>query len=63
MKYAGLIVAGICIALLIKSFVSDTFTPRFLNFEINLWLYRAIWGLMGVYSLYRFFKKKKEERS
>jgi hypothetical protein len=63
MKYAGLIVAGICVVLLVKSFVSNTFTPRFLNFEINIWLYRAIWGLMGVYALYRFFDKKKGARS
>lgn len=59
MKHAGLIVGFICVALLIKSFVSTTFTPRFLNFEINIWLYRAIWTAMGVFALYDFYKKRK----
>ncbi len=59
MKYAGIIIGGVCIALLTKSFISETFTPRFLNFEINVWLYRTIWTVIGIFSLYDFFKKRK----
>ncbi len=59
MKYAGIIVVGICVAFLIKSFISETFTPRFLNFEINVWLYRTIWASVGVFSLYDFYKKRR----
>jgi hypothetical protein len=61
MKYASVIIGVICLILIIKSFVSESFTPRFLNFEINVWLYRTIWSGVAIFSFYDFYRKTKKE--
>jgi hypothetical protein len=60
MKYASVIIGVICLILITKSFVSESFTPRFLNFELNVWLYRAIWSAVAIFSFYDFYRKTKK---
>jgi len=58
-KTLNLIVGIIAVANVIYSFWGSGENASILGFSMNIWLYRAIWTLIAVSSLYHYFKARK----
>ena len=59
-KTISLIIGIIAIALVIYNFIKNPINSHILGFEINVWIYRIFWGLIGFASIYDFMKTSKK---
>ena len=59
-KYWNLAFGVLGIIIVSNTFLKDLSVKEVFGFEINIWVYRAIWILITISSLYDFFVKQKE---
>lgn len=59
-KYWNLAFGVLGIIIVSNTFLKDLSVKEVFSFEINIWVYRAIWILIIISSLYDFFVKQKE---
>ncbi|MGB0891442.1 MAG: hypothetical protein ACPGUU_03755 [Flavobacteriaceae bacterium] len=58
-KYWNLIFGILGIIIVTNTFLNELSVKRVFGFEINIWVYRVIWILITISSLYDFFVKQK----
>lgn len=58
-KIVTLIVVIIAVANVIYSFFGNSDTEQIFGFEMNIWIYRIIWIVIGIGVSYDYFKKNK----
>lgn len=58
-KYWNLVFGVLGIIIISNTFLKDLSVKEVFGFEINIWVYRAIWILITISSLYDFFVKQK----
>ena len=59
-KYWNLAFGVLGIIIVSNTFLKDLSVKEVFDFEINIWVYRAIWILITISSLYDFFVKQKQ---
>lgn len=59
-KYWNLAFGILGIIIVTNTFLKDLTVKKVFGFEINIWIYRAIWTLIAISSLYDFYIKRKE---
>ena len=62
-KKWDLIIGVIAVLILIGNFVEGNSTTHLIGFEINSWIYRGIWLLIGITNLSQYFIRRKKEGS
>lgn len=62
MKYFKLILGILCLVTFVRSFFYYQETSEFIGIEMNIWVFRLIWGILAVGFFYGYFKKKKSEK-
>ena len=53
----------LALTLLIYSFIKNPTSGSLFGFEINIWIYRIFWGIVGVLSVIYHFKSLKTKKS
>jgi hypothetical protein len=61
-RYVGLILALIISADVIMSFVNDKEVENVFGIEMNVWVYRFLWGLLAFLLAKGFVKEMKKEK-
>ncbi|MXV37271.1 hypothetical protein GO491_01075 [Flavobacteriaceae bacterium Ap0902] len=59
-KFIPLILGIIAILNVAYSLYNVAETATIFFFDVNTWVYRAFWSILGVYMLYKFFIASKE---
>ncbi|MGI9527036.1 MAG: hypothetical protein ACR2MS_08010 [Weeksellaceae bacterium] len=59
-KYIPLFLGIFAVFTVAYSFSSSADTAKLLFFDVNVWIYRAFWGFLGAYMLFKFFTTPKE---
>lgn len=62
-KYLNLFIMAFAIITVVASFVNNTPTTDLFGFEVNTWVVRVLWVLIGLVSYKRYKDKKQEEES
>ena len=58
-KIASILVVLLALSNVVYSFWTNPDSERFFGFEINTWLYRLVWVLLGLGIAYNVFNNKK----
>ncbi|MEX0273711.1 MAG: hypothetical protein AB3N16_04970 [Flavobacteriaceae bacterium] len=58
-KFTSLAFGILAVGIIVYGFVQGHKTASVLGFEINIWLYRAVWALIGISSFRDFYQKRK----
>lgn len=51
------------LTLIIYSFIKNPTSESIFGFEVNIWIYRLFWGIIGAYSVFETFKIIKSKKS
>ena len=62
-KYLNLFIMAFAIITVVASFVNNTPTTDLFGFEVNTWVVRVLWVLIGLVSYKRYKDKKQQEES
>ena len=57
-----LIIGILAIVLLMYNFIKNPINSHIIGFEVNVWIYRLFWGLIGYASIHDFIKNKKSNK-
>jgi hypothetical protein len=49
------------LVIVVLTFVNNNTVKVVFGFELNIWVYRAIWSLIAAGSLFSYFKRRNEE--
>ncbi|ARV07723.1 hypothetical protein BTO04_13915 [Polaribacter sp. SA4-10] len=59
-KYVNLVFGIVGILIIINTFRIDIASKDFFGYQLNIWVYRAIWGFISFISFLQFYYKHKD---
>ncbi len=62
-KYVNLVFGILGSLIIFNTFRYDIATKDFFGYQLNIWVYRAIWGFITFISFLQFYYKNKDDNN